>query len=820
VKAAIILSIIFLAGSFSSPLTYNSSMIDVVYAQADAAKQAQEKAKEASQAAKESAQEKSQQKSETKSQQEQSSSQASSSQQGSQASSAQQGSQQQVPAQKEQTEKQIPPTQRQETQQERPVEKIPQQVESSDERHIVVLNEGVSPRELAQSHGLIPAFVYSKALNGMAGKIPADVIEKLRQDPRVKFVEKDQTSFAFAQSLPTGIDRINAELSIAKIDGVDERINADIAIIDTGVSSHSDLNVVSRVDCTNDLNPCSRGGSDTFGHGTHVAGTAAALDNDYGVVGVAPGANIWSVKVLGDDGSGWISWLIAGIDYVTANTGTIDVANLSLGCECKSAALDDAISKSVSSGVVYVVAAGNEAKDVSSFSPANHPDVITVSAIADFDGKPGSNAASTCLSDIDDTFAFFSNYGREVEIAAPGTCILSTWHDGGYGILSGTSMAAPHVAGTVALYLSENPKPQSSSDVRDVRQKIIEMAFDANSSDGYSSSDDPDGIAEPLVNAGAMTLSLEQQEETQPIEEEQLPQEEQVEEEREDDSDSAQKIGERGLEIAEKMKQRGLAIAESIQQDLTTDEKMQQRGLAIAEKMQQRGLDIAARAGSQSGSEIAEEMSGEGMGIASEMRKMGLDIAQSMAMTGINIGETMSEREVIAEVKSEVIIEELEQKIQGLEERIQSLLEKLEQGSYHIPENVREDSYKSSFNVSFEGQSDDGAVVGSVFLENVATREDVAKFKVTGGQVLVGESVAYDVLFGKARIVKGPASDILMIIAQIIDAEENVSTIRLAVEASELKDNITQGIADFNLGPQSKISNKRIAGGTGQIAEI
>lgn len=248
-------------------------------------------------------------------------------------------------------------------------------------------------------------------------------------------------------------------------------------------------------------------------------------------------------------------------------------------------------------------------------------------------------------------------------------------------------------------------------------------------------------------------------------------------------------------------------------------EKMQQRGLAIAEKMQQRGLVIASDV-SQVGPEMGQEMAEQGRSIGSEMRQMGLDTAQSMAMTGINIGETMSEREAIAEVKSEVVIEELEQRIQLLEERIQSLLERLDQGTYHLPENVREDSQKSSFNASFEGQTDEGSVVGSVFLENVATRDNVAKFKVTGGEILVGDSVAYDVVFGKARIVKGPAGDILMIIAQIIDSEENVSTIRLAMEAGELKDNIAKGPADFSLGPQSKISNKLIVGGTGQIAEV
>ena len=126
---------------------------------------------------------------------------------------------------------------------------------------------------------------------------------------------------------------------------------------------------------------------------------------------------------------------------------------MSLGFVGTSAALDTAIANSVNAGVVYVVAAGNDAIDAAQFSPASHPDVITVSALADFDGLPGGLGAPTCRTDVDDTLADFSNFGPSVEIAAPGVCIYSTFLNDGYiGTYSGTSMASPYVAGAVARY--------------------------------------------------------------------------------------------------------------------------------------------------------------------------------------------------------------------------------------------------------------------------------------------------------------------------------------------------------------------------------
>ncbi|WP_371079036.1 S8 family serine peptidase, partial [Salmonella enterica] len=119
---------------------------------------------------------------------------------------------------------------------------------------------------------------------------------------------------------------------------------------------------------------------------------------------------------------------------------------------CTDGGMHQAICRSVAAGVTYVVAAGNPASDAESFVPATYPEVITVSAIADFDGKPGGLGTPTCATGTDDTFASFSNYGDDVDLTAPGMCVLSTWRGGTTGVASGTSMASPHVAGAAALY--------------------------------------------------------------------------------------------------------------------------------------------------------------------------------------------------------------------------------------------------------------------------------------------------------------------------------------------------------------------------------
>jgi hypothetical protein len=370
---------------------------------------------------------------------------------------------------------------------------------------MIIFKDGVdvdaTVHDLAQAHGLTVRLVYRHALRGMAASVPEGRLKALARDPRVAYVEADQEVHLFVQEVPTGIRRIFAdENANITIDGVDDlRVDVDVAVIDTGIDfEHPDLNVVARTDCSGGSpfkQSCKDGsGKDGNGHGTHVAGTIGAIDNDIGVVGVAPGARLWAVKVLRDDGSGYISWIVAGIDWVTARADQIEVANMSLGCECTSQAMDDAIANSVAAGVVYAVAAGNDDKDAAAFSPANHPDVITVSALADFDGEPGGLGPSTCRSDQDDTLADFSNWGDLIEVTAPGVCILSTWKDGGYNTISGTSMASPHVAGAAALLASGANDPSSKAEVEAIRQTLIDTGnFDWTDDSG-------DGIQEPLLD--------------------------------------------------------------------------------------------------------------------------------------------------------------------------------------------------------------------------------------------------------------------------------------------------------------------------------
>ncbi|MGM0668287.1 MAG: S8 family serine peptidase, partial [Gemmatimonadota bacterium] len=236
-------------------------------------------------------------------------------------------------------------------------------------RYIVVFKPGVEDARgrasaLTRAHGGNLGFVYEHALKGFSVKIPAAGAAGLSRSPVVAYVEPDRVRTIFAQTVPTGVQRIFAdENGKIDIDGSDDdRVDADVAIIDTGIDfEHPDLNVVGGVNCAVGGpfgGSCGDGGDDDHYHGTHVAGSVAALDNGIGVVGVAPGARLWAVKVLDQRGSGYSSWIIAGIDWVAANAGTIEVANMSLGGSGYSQAEYDAIQGAVNNGVAFAVAAG------------------------------------------------------------------------------------------------------------------------------------------------------------------------------------------------------------------------------------------------------------------------------------------------------------------------------------------------------------------------------------------------------------------------------------------------------------------------------
>jgi subtilisin len=349
-------------------------------------------------------------------------------------------------------------------------------------QYIVVFKDGVSvdstTNAMAQQHGLGVMHTYHAALHGFAATIPDARLAAVKADSRVLFVSEDREIHAVGQSVPTGIDRIQADASSQLSgNGSGSVSGLAVAVIDTGIDlTHPDLNVVGGYNCSSGTSY-----KDGNGHGTHVSGTIGAKDDGNGVVGVAPGVPLYAVRVLNNAGSGSWSSVACGIDWVAANAASkgIKVASMSLGgtgsddSNCGNSnndALHKSICAAVAKGVVFVVAAGNETDDMKNHVPGAYNEVLTVTAIADFNGQPGGGAAATCRADVDETPADFSNWAtlaadQAHTIAAPGVCILSTWKGGGYNTISGTSMATPAVSGVVALCLSSGKCSGSPSNI-------------------------------------------------------------------------------------------------------------------------------------------------------------------------------------------------------------------------------------------------------------------------------------------------------------------------------------------------------------------
>ncbi|UCD80046.1 MAG: S8 family serine peptidase [Desulfobacterales bacterium] len=402
---------------------------------------------------------------------------------------------------------------------------ITEQVVAPD-RYIVRLRDYVqdppaAAHDLARRHRFAVGHVYRRVLRGFSARMPQAVARILERHPDVAYIEPDRKYYAIAQTLPTGVDRMDAGPEFTSSD-----VDADIAIIDTGIDlTHPDLNVAGSTNCALFGGCLDGGGNDGHGHGTHVAGIAAAMNNDFGVVGVAPGARLWAVRVLDNNGSGWTSWIIAGIDWVTEHAGTIEVANMSLGGQGFSSAMREAIRESVAQGVVYIVAAGNNSQDVygsdgrfgtsDDFVPAAYPEVAAISALADSDGNAGGMGPATSYGP-DDSFATFSNFSRSVtagnpvsspgaaiDLLCPGVNIFSTYRNGQYATFSGTSMASPHAAGLAALYIAQNGRPADANGVYAVRQALIDAGIDQDVAEGLAVSSDPDKNPERLGYAGS-----------------------------------------------------------------------------------------------------------------------------------------------------------------------------------------------------------------------------------------------------------------------------------------------------------------------------
>jgi subtilisin family serine protease len=279
--------------------------------------------------------------------------------------------------------------------------------------------------------------------------------KRLKKNPGVEYIEKDFKVNLMvypvnpykkpdkpgkprpsqpAQEVPWGVDRIDADIVWSDYNGS----GVKVAVLDTGIDKdHPDLKiaggvnfVAGKIDRWDDKN----------GHGTHVAGTIAAQNNDIGVVGVSPGVELYAVKVLGNDGSGWVSDIAEGVYWCIENG--MDVISMSFGSSYNSTTLYEALYDAYTNGTILIAAAGNSGDgdpntdDVT--YPARYDFVIAVAATDQADSTPG-----------------WSSEGSEIDLAAPGVDILSTYKGGGYTTFSGTSMAAPHVTGTVALYIEK-----------------------------------------------------------------------------------------------------------------------------------------------------------------------------------------------------------------------------------------------------------------------------------------------------------------------------------------------------------------------------
>jgi subtilisin family serine protease len=346
--------------------------------------------------------------------------------------------------------------------------------------YIVVYKDAVADvpgktSKLEEKHKFGKKDEFTDALKGFAATLTEAQASALAADPDVDYLAPDRavhadvmTALRTNEVVPPALKRIGAATSTLA-HGVS---TITVAVLDTGIASHRDLNLGLGKNC---VNPALKAYDDN-GHGTHVAGTIGAKNAGSGVVGVAPGTKVYAVKVLDAYGSGTWSQVICGIDWVVANAARnkIKVVNMSLSGpgandgNCGNTSgdpLHQAICRATAAGVTFVAAAGNSGVDFSTSVPAAYPEVLTVTATADTDGQAGGlGAASSCgISVPDDTAAYFSNFAVSPEdaahtIAAPGVCILSTWLAGGWATVSGTSQAAPHVAGTVALCIGNGGK--------------------------------------------------------------------------------------------------------------------------------------------------------------------------------------------------------------------------------------------------------------------------------------------------------------------------------------------------------------------------
>ena len=334
-------------------------------------------------------------------------------------------------------------------------------------RHSAGLTDGDKHEKVHRAGGKI--FRDHRLINAVSAELSEVSVSALKKDPHVAYIEADKVITVVEPVLVTsstdqelldswGVKRIGADMAAMK--GI-KGAGINVAILDTGIdSNHPDLKDNYKggynfVYDNNDPYDDSR-----YGHGTHLAGIIAARDNGTGVVGVAPEASIYALKVLNGGLMGTTTDILAGIEW--AITNKMNVINMSFGAQMDSLAFRDACDAAFKAGIVLVAAAGNFNQPIVD-NPAGFDPVIAVSATAQ-----------------DDTKALFSNYGAKVELSAPGLAVMSTVPGGGYGLMSGTSQATPHVTGVAALIFSSGIEDENGdgSLADEVKQRLVATATD------------------------------------------------------------------------------------------------------------------------------------------------------------------------------------------------------------------------------------------------------------------------------------------------------------------------------------------------------
>lgn len=315
-------------------------------------------------------------------------------------------------------------------------------------RYIVVLNDGVKTDDVLSTYKITADQKYDRVLNGFSTNISEEGSKVLAKDRRVKYVEQDtyvsvtmdKGTRAAMQALPTwNLDRIDQRAY--PLDGAYSPTatgkGVTAYIIDSGIRpTHNEFG--GRAQIAGDFVGDGQNGNDCLGHGTHVAGIVGSEH-----YGVAPGVQIRAIRVLGCDGFGQVSAMLQAVNWITANAEKPAVVNISIALSGPSVALDTGIQNSISSGIVYAIAAGNYGRSTCGYTPSRILEAIVVGSVTDGDIRPG-----------------YSNQGDCLDIYAPGQFVLSTYNysDDGLQYLSGTSMASPHVAGAAALLLEDSPR--------------------------------------------------------------------------------------------------------------------------------------------------------------------------------------------------------------------------------------------------------------------------------------------------------------------------------------------------------------------------